>query len=137
MRLSFQNRIFIVIGIITILTLFFVWNVVRPKYEASVITERLTSVQQLQIYAVENLDRSIASWSEVTRFIAWQITERPNEGEIILRMMMTLHPEIIQIKIQSPKLSDELTSQNVSYPAVNVQVRDDAWYLQKLIPHCI
>jgi len=132
MQLSFQNRIFIVIGIITIVTLFFVWTIVRPKYEASVITERLTSVQQLQIYAIENLDRSIASWSEVTRFMAWQVTERPYEGEIILRMMMTLHPEIIQIKIQSPKLSDELTSQNISYPAVNVQVRDDAWVPSKI-----
>jgi signal transduction histidine kinase/HAMP domain-containing protein len=132
MQLSLQNRIFIVIGIITILMLFFVWTVVRPKYEASVITERLTSVQQLQIYAIETLDRSIANWSEVTRFIAWQVMERPNEGEIILRMMMTLHPEIIQIRIQSPKLSDELTSQNVSYPAVNVQIKDDTWVPSKI-----
>jgi len=132
MRLSLQNRIFIVIGIITVLTLLIMWTVVRPKYEASVIAERLTSVQQLQIYAIENLDRSISSWSDVTRFMAWQVTDRPREGEIILRMMMTLHPEIIQIKIQSPKLSDELTSQNISYPAVNVQVRDDAWVPSKI-----
>jgi signal transduction histidine kinase/HAMP domain-containing protein len=132
MRLSLQNRIFIVLGTITFLTLLVVWTVVRPKYEASVITERLTSVQQLQIYAIENLDRTIESWSDVTHFIAWQVTERPKEGEIILRMMMTLHPEIVQIRIQSPKLSDELTSQNISYPAANVQVRNEAWVPSKI-----
>ena len=113
MRLSFQNRIFFVIGIITFLLLLIVWTVVRPKYETSVISGRITSVQQLQIYAIENLDRSIASWSDVPKFIAWQVTERPNEGEVILRMMMTLHPEIIQIRIQSPKLTDELVSQKI------------------------
>ena len=132
MRLSLQNRIFIVIGIITVLTLLIIWTVVRPKYEASVITERLTSVQQLQIYAIENLDRTITSWSDVTRFIAWQVTERPTEGEIVLRMMMTLHPEIIQIRIQSPKLTDELTSQNISYPTTGVYVRDNAWVSSKI-----
>lgn len=52
LRLSFQNRIFIVFVIIAVLTLLVVWTVVRPKYEASVISERLTNVQQLQIYAV-------------------------------------------------------------------------------------
>jgi signal transduction histidine kinase/HAMP domain-containing protein len=60
------------------------------------------------------------------------VTERPNEGETVLRMMMTLHPAIIQIRIQSPRLTDELTSQNISYPAVNVQVRDDAWVPSKI-----
>ena len=132
MHFSFQNRIFFVIGIITLLSLLVVWTVVRPKYETSVISGRVTSVQQLQIYAIENLDRSIASWSEVPKFITWQVTERPNEGEATLRMMMTLHPEIIQIRIQSPKLTDELVSQNTSYPAVNVQVKEDAWVSSKI-----
>ncbi|MGD0037957.1 MAG: HAMP domain-containing sensor histidine kinase [Bacteroidota bacterium] len=132
LRLSFQNRIFIVLVIIVVLTLLVVWTVVRPKYEASVISERLTNVQQLQMYAVENLDRTIAGWSDATRFIASQVTERPRDGEIILRTMMTLHPEIIQIKIHSSKLSDELTSQNTSYPTANVQVKDDAWVMSKI-----
>ena len=132
LRLSFQNRIFIVFVIIAVLTLLVVWTVVRPKYEASVISERLTNVQQLQIYAVENLDRTISGWTDATRFIASQVTERPKDGEIILRTMMTLHPEIIQIKIHSSKLSDELASQNTSYPAANVQVKDDAWVKSKI-----
>jgi len=132
LRLSLQNRIFIVLGIVTILTLLMVWTVVRPKYESSVITERLTIVQQLQSYAIENLDRTVASWSDVTRFIVWQINERPKEGEILLRSMMTLHPEIIQIKIQSPKLPDELVSQNTSYPVSNMQLVDSAWIPSKI-----
>jgi signal transduction histidine kinase len=131
-KLSLQNRIFIVLVTIAVLSLLVMWTVIRPKYEASVISERLTSVQQLQIYAIDNLDRTIALWSDVTRFIAWQVTEKPNEGEIILRAMMTLHPEIIQIRIHSPKLTDELTSQNTSYPSINIQIKDSTWVNSKI-----
>ena len=87
------------------------WTILRPKYESSVIADCMNTIQRLQIYAVKDIDHTIDSWSNVTHFIAWQVTERPKEGEIILRSMVMLHPEIIQIKIQSPKLSDELTSQ--------------------------
>jgi signal transduction histidine kinase len=131
-RLSLQNRIFIVLGSIAILSLSIVWFVIRPKYESSVITERLTIIQQLQTYSIENLDQTIARWSDVTRFISWQVTEHPNEGEIVLRTMMTLHPEIIQIKIQSPKFADALSSHNTEYPAIKLQVPPDAWIRSKI-----
>ena len=132
MKLSLQSRILIVLIIITIALLLVIWTVVRPKYEASVVTERLTIIQQLQNYSIENLDRTITSWSNVVRFIAWQVSERPKEGEIVLRTMMTLHPEIIQIRINSPKLTDELTSQNTSYQTLNLQVKDSIWLYSKL-----
>jgi signal transduction histidine kinase len=132
LRLSLRNRFFIVLGIITLLTLLIIWTVVRPKYEASVIAERLTVVQQLQSYTIENLDHTITSWSSVTRFIVSQVIEHPKEGEILLRSMMSLHPEIIQIKIHSPKLPDELTSQNTSYSAFNVLMKDSAWVFSKI-----
>ena len=43
-----------------------------------------------------------------------------------------LHPEIIQIKIQSPKLSDELISQNTLYPPPNLQIKDSLWIQSKM-----
>jgi HAMP domain-containing protein len=132
MKLSFQNRIFIVVGIFAVLALLTVWTIIRPKYEASVITEHMNTIQHLQTYAIEDLDHTITSWSDVTHFIAGQVTEHPKEGEIILHSMIALHPEIIQIKIQSPKLSDELTSQNTSYPLPNLQMNDSLWVRSKI-----
>jgi hypothetical protein len=131
MKISFFSKFFIAISIITIASLLSVWLVVRPKYEAYVIAERLAVIQQLQNYSIHNIDHTIISWSDVTRFIAGQVTERPKEGEIVLRSMMTLHPEIIQIKIHSSNLSDELASQNTSYPALNLQVKDNEWISSK------
>ena len=127
MRLSLQNRIFIIIGIITILTFIVLWGTLRPKYEASMIADRVKTIQQLESYVIEDLDQTIAGWSKVARFISSEVTERPKEGEVILRSMVALHPEIIQIKIHSPNLSDELTSQNTLYSRPNLQINDSVW----------
>ncbi|MGA3287606.1 MAG: hypothetical protein ABSD46_09280 [Bacteroidota bacterium] len=132
MKLSLFNKILIALGIITAVSLLLVWTVVRPKYEASVLAERFTIIQQLQKSFMDDLDHTIAGWSHVPRFIISQVTERPNEGESILRMMMTLHPEIIQMRIHSSGHSDELRSQNTSYPTFNVQFSDSIWVRSKV-----
>jgi hypothetical protein len=124
MKLSLLNKILIALGIITAASLLLVWMVVRPKYEASVLAERLTAIQQLQKSSMDDFDHTIADWSHVPRFIISQVTERPNEGESILRIMMTLHPEIIQMRIHASGPSDELRSQNTSYPMLNLQFSD-------------
>jgi hypothetical protein len=46
--------------------------------------------------------------------------------------MVALHPEIIQIKIHSPNLSDELTSQNTMYSRPNLQIHDSVWVRSKM-----
>jgi hypothetical protein len=132
MKLSLFNKILIALGIITAASLLLVWMVVRPKYEASILAERFTVIQQLQKSSMDDLDHTIADWSHVPRFIISQVTEKPNEGETILRMMMTLHPEIIQIRIHSSGPSDELRSQNTSYPMLNVQFSDSVWVCSKV-----
>jgi hypothetical protein len=132
MKLSLLNRILIVLGIITAASLVLVWTVVRPKYEASVLAERLTAIQQLQKSSMDDFDHTITGWSHVPRFIISQVTERPNEGESILRIMMTLHPEIIQMRIHASGPSDELRSQNTSYPLLNLQFSDSIWVRSKV-----
>ena len=132
MKLSLLNRILIALGIITATSLLLVWTVVRPKYEASVLTERLTAIQQLQKSTMDDFDHTITDWSHVPRFIISQVTERPNEGESILRIMMTLHPEIIQMRINASGPSDELRSQNTSYPMLNLQFSDSIWVRSKV-----
>jgi hypothetical protein len=46
--------------------------------------------------------------------------------------MMTLHPEIIQMRIHASGPSDELRSQNTSYPTFNVQFSDSIWVRSKV-----
>jgi HAMP domain-containing protein len=115
-----------------VLALLAVWTILRPKYEASIIADRVKTIQQLESYVIEDIDHTIAGWSKVAQFIASEVTERPKEGEVILRSMVALHSEIIQIKIQSPKLSDELTSQNTMYSRPNLQINDSVWIRSKM-----
>jgi hypothetical protein len=131
MRLSLLGRFFIALGIITALSLLLVWFVFRPKYEESILTERITALQQLQKSSISNLDNIITNWSNVARFVTLQVTERPNEGETTLRTVMALHPDIIQMRIHSTGLSDELISQNTSYPAWNLEIKDSVWVPSK------
>ncbi|RPI06982.1 MAG: HAMP domain-containing protein [Ignavibacteriae bacterium] len=124
MKLSLLSRIFIFDVFFTVLALVVVWVFLRPQYEDRLITEHRNSLRQMQSYALADLDQIIAGWSDVTKFIAAQVNERPKEGEIVLRSMVALHPEIVQIKIHSPQLVDELSSQNTLYPPPHVQVMD-------------
>jgi hypothetical protein len=132
MKLSLLARILITLGLVSVLSLLFVWMVVCPKYEAMTLTEKLTVIKQLQKSSVDNLDNTIASWSKVSRFITSEVTEKPNEGETVLRMMMKLHPEIVQMRIHSSSLPDELKSQNTSYPTLTLQISDSIWVHSKI-----
>jgi hypothetical protein len=132
MKLSLFKKILIALGIITAASLILVWMVVRPKYEASILAERITVIRQLQKSSMDDLDHTIEGWSHVPRYIISQVTEKPNEGETILRMMMMLRPEIIQIRIHSSGPSDELRSQNTSYPPFNLQFSDSVWVRSKI-----
>ena len=121
LRLSLQGRILLGLAILAVVLLSVLWILVRPKYETSVVSERITIVQQLQSYVIENLDKQISEWVSASRSIAWEIAEHPRDGESLLRSTISLFPEIVQIKIQSPELPDELTSQNTAYPVPAVQ----------------
>ena len=132
MKLTFLSKSFISLVFITIVALIVVWTIIRSNYEASVIEERLATVHQLQNYSIDNLDRTISSWLEVTRLLALQVAKHPRDGEIILHSTMSLHPDIIQIKIESMYLSDELASRNILYPSLTLQIADSLWLRSKL-----
>jgi hypothetical protein len=131
MKHSLRSRIFAILGIIAAASLLVIWIVLRPKYEEMAVAERLAEIRRLQLFAVENLDRAITERSRDVEIIASQVAERPKEGEAVLRTMMALRPDIIQVKIRSANLSDELVSQNMAYPPVSLQVSDSAWISSK------
>jgi hypothetical protein len=132
MKLSLFGRTLIALALITVTAILCVCFIVRPKYEASVLAERLAVIQQLQKSSIINLDQNISTWSRVSQYVASQVREKPKDGEAILRSMMILHPEIIHMKIRSSGTSDELTSQNTSYPTVNLDLKDYQWVHSKI-----
>jgi hypothetical protein len=131
MKLSLFVRILITLTLVTAAAILYVWFIVRPTYEASVLAERLTVIQQLQKSSIVNLDQTISTWSRVSQFTASQVQERPKEGELILQSMMTLHPEIMHMRIFSTGLTDELTSQSTAYPTVHFELKDYQWVHSK------
>jgi hypothetical protein len=132
MKISLLNRILITLIVITATSLLLVWKIACPKYEQSILAERLSVIRQLQKSSIDNFDNAITTWSYVPRFITLQVTEKPNEGETVLHSIMMLYPEIIQMRIHSTGLSDELMSQNTSYPAWNVQISENDWVPSKI-----
>jgi signal transduction histidine kinase len=125
--LTLQKRIFLFLSLFLALSLLLVWYLIRPMYEDSVVKERLTIIQQLQEYSTSSLDNRITSWINITRYLAWQAETHPNELDILLRQFMILNPEIVEIKISSPKLSDEMTSRNMDYRSLIVTSKEIHW----------
>jgi hypothetical protein len=89
-------------------------------------------IQKLQESSVHNLDQTMKAWTQVTRFVANQVAERPHEGELVLRNIMTLHPEIMQVRIYSPNNKDELTSNNINDTIPNLALNDSLWIRSKI-----
>jgi hypothetical protein len=131
MKFSRRRWIFAILSIVLAASVLVIWLVLCPKYEATAVGERTAEIRRLQVYAVENLDRTITDWSHDAEIIASQVAERPKEGEAVLRAMMALRPGIIQVRIRSVNQSDELVSQNTVYPVVNAQIADSAWFSSK------
>jgi len=115
-RLSLQDRIFLSLGGLALIALFVVWIIIRPRYERSVVTGRITILQQMQSYEVQNIDRQTASWITTTKSVALQMMEQPKGGEALLVNAITLFPNIVQIRVYSPGLPEEINGQNVKYP---------------------
>ncbi|MBN1397403.1 MAG: hypothetical protein JXA06_05155 [Bacteroidetes bacterium] len=132
MRLSLLKKILVAVFLVASALIIYAWFIVRPKYESSILAEKLAVVRYVQKTCMDNIDYTITGWSRIPRLIISQVAERPNEGESILRTMMTLHPEIIQIRIYSFGPSDELMSRDTSYPLLNLQVPDSLWVYSRV-----
>jgi signal transduction histidine kinase len=123
-RFSLRNRIFLSIGGLAFAALSVVWTIIRPQYEKSVVAERITILQQLQSYGVQNIDGQMGAWITATKSLAAQMMDDPKGGEALLVNAITLFPNIVQIKVNSPGISEQINGQNVTYPSPSFQVAD-------------
>lgn len=129
---SLQQRIFLFGGTLAVTVILVLWLVVRPKYEASVIDERLTIVQQLQTYSMQNIDQRFENWTNIARYVAWQASIHPSGLDLLLRQFMILNPSLVEIRLSSPSLSDELTSRNTDYKPITLNIPDTAWIASRV-----
>jgi len=123
-RLTLRNRIFLSIGSLAFAALLVVWIIIRPLYEKSVVSERITILQQLQSYEVQNVDGQMRAWISATKSISAQLVDDPKGGEALLVNAITLFPNIVQIRVYSPSISEQLNGQNITYPPPSFQVAD-------------
>jgi signal transduction histidine kinase/HAMP domain-containing protein len=128
---SLQNRIFLFVGTLVFAVILMLWVVVRPKYEASVIDERLTIVEQLQNYSMIGIDQKFGEWTNVARYVAWQASSHPAGLDLLLRQFMVLNPELVEIRLSSPSMKDELSSRNTDYQPITLNIRDADWLPSK------
>ncbi len=123
-RLSLQNRTFLSLGGLAFAALIVVWTIIRPQYEKGVVTERITILQQLQSYEVQNIDGQIGAWITATKSVATKMMNDPQGGEALLVDAITLFPNIVQIRVNSPGISEQINGQNVTYPSPSFQIPD-------------
>jgi signal transduction histidine kinase len=123
-RLSLRNRIFLSVGGLAFAALSVVWIIIRPQYEKRVVAERLTILQQLQSYEVQNIDGQIGTWITATKSVATKLMDDPKSGEALLVDAITLFPNIVQIRVNSPGISEQISGQNVTYPSPSFQIAD-------------
>lgn len=127
LSLSLQQRIFIAVGLFAILTLGVMWVLVRPSYERSVIDERTTVVQQVQQYAVQRADELFTGWTTVTRYLAHQAETAPEHLDVAMQQNIALRPDILQITITSPSVTEELVVTNAEHRGFDYRPPDDGW----------
>jgi len=126
-RLSLQNRIFLFAAAFVITAFLVVVIVIRPRYEQSVIEERVTIVQQLQDYTLTRLDDLIGHRVNIGRFVSGQIAERGRDMEALLQNIMMINPDIIMLSLESSRPGDKLTLRSSSYPEILLSIDDSLW----------
>jgi signal transduction histidine kinase/HAMP domain-containing protein len=126
-RLSFQHRIFILIGLFAVVSMSVIWTVVRPRYEQQVVEERTTVVQQLQHFAVRSIDEQLGQWITITHYLAWNLQNRPQDAGILMRQQIAFDTSIVQIVVSSPDLTEDFTATSTAYPTFSYFPQRDAW----------
>ena len=126
-QLSLQNRIFLFAAAFVIAAFLVVVILIRPRYERSVIEERVTIVQQLEDNALARLDELIGYRIKIGRFICWQIGERGRDAEPLLQNIMLINPEIIKLSLESSRPGDRITLRSTSYPEFSLSIDSSSW----------
>ena len=84
-RLSFHQRIFLLVGLFAVVSVAVMWFAVRPLYERQVVEERTTVVQQLQHFASHRIDEQLSRWIDVTEYLGWNLQTRTADVEVLIR----------------------------------------------------
>ena len=115
-RISFQYRIFIVVGLFVAVSFAILWFLVRPLYEHQVVEERSTVVQELQHYATSSINEQLEQWIDISRYVAWNLQNHPENADVLIRQQIAFDTAIVQIVVSSSESNDEYVITNSLYP---------------------
>lgn len=126
-RLSFHQRIFVLVGLFVAVSISVMWFIIRPLYERQVIEERTTVVQQLQHFAIRSIDERLEHWIEITQYLAWNLQTRPNDVEILIRQQIAFDTTIMQIVLTSPSFAEDFVATSTAFPEFSFQPDERSW----------
>ena len=126
-RLSFQQRIFVLVGLFVTVSIGVMWFIVRPLYERQVVEERTTVVQQLQHFAIRSIDERLEHWIEITQYLAWNLQTRPNDVEVLIRQQIAFDTTIMQIVLSSPSFAEDFAATSTAYPNFTFTPDERSW----------
>jgi len=126
-KYTLRIKIFIAILSVLVFSLLIIGFVVKPVYEKSLIEERITIISQLQNYAVSQSEKKITDLVFAGNYLADQLQSNPNQVETLLKNLIAINPEIINVRIYSPNSPDELEIHNNAYPATVLNIKDTDW----------
>ena len=126
-KYTLRVKIFAAILSVLVFSLLIIGFVVKPVYEKSLIDERITIISQLQNYAVSQSEKKISDLVFAGNYLADQLQSNPNQVETLLKNLIAINPEIMNVRIYSPNSPDELEIHNNAYPLTVLNIKDTDW----------
>lgn len=127
-RLSFHQRIFVLVGVFVIISMSAMWFVIRPMYERQVLEERSTVVHQLQHFAIQSIDERLDHWITMTQYLSWNLQTRPSDVDVLIRQQIAFDTSIVQVIVSSPDLKDEYVATSSASPNFSIVVEPHQWH---------
>lgn len=126
-RLTFHQRIFLLIGLFAAVSIAVLWFLIRPAYERQVTEERTTVVQQLEHFAVRSIDDQLEQWITVGQYLAWNLQTRPADAGVLMRQQIAFDTLLIQIIVSSPDLAEDFSATSTAHPGFSFAPNEADW----------
>jgi signal transduction histidine kinase/PAS domain-containing protein len=104
--LSLRGRLFLLVFAALVAMGSVTWLVIRPRFEQSVIDERLLLLSQQQARRLEDTDNRLRSWIELVKSAAAQLNSNPAALETVFKQYIRLFPDLEGIRVIQPSTGE-------------------------------
>lgn len=128
LALSLRARLLLLIfGVLTAVGTV-TWTVIRPRFEASVIDERLLLLSQLQSRKLSLVDERIQTWMELMRAASVQLATEPNVMESVFRQYIRLVPDLIGLRIIDQRTGEFLEISTAQFKEQDLNLAEETFF---------